>query len=155
VPYHVEIKSSPLRHARTFNLDAGELTQQILEPWMANRKIELGDREWVPRESSLRVLEGRRLEGPDLSFGQAWANAERTARDVTGEALAEAERGAPPPPQALVIEAASAGEALAAIAGGAEGRPIELGEAEAAIDRRDPEVAAIILVTRPRPEPPG
>jgi hypothetical protein len=155
VPYHVEIRTTPLRHARTFNLGSDELHRQILEPWMANRPIELGDREWVPRESSLKVLEGRHLEGPDLSFGQAWSNAERSAREVTDEVLAEAERGAPAPPRALLIEASSAEEALAAIAGGAGGRPIELGEAEAAIDRRDPEVAAIILVTRPRPEPPG
>jgi hypothetical protein len=154
VPYHVEIKTTNLHHARAFNLEKDELHGQILEPWMTNRTIELGDQEWVPRESSLRVFEGRRLEGPDLSMGQGWSNAERSGRDVTREALAEAERGAPPPPEALLVEASSAEEALAAIAAGAGGRPIELGEAEAAIDRRDPEVTAIILVTRPRPEPP-
>ena len=32
------------------------------------------------RESTLRVLEGPRLEGPDLSFGQGWSNAERSSR---------------------------------------------------------------------------
>lgn len=151
--FHIEISASTLRHARAFNLDEEELRRTILEPWMTDRTIELGDHEWIPRESSLKVLEGPRLEPPDLSFGQGWSNAERSARDVTGEVLADAERDAPPPPTAVAIDGDSVEEALAALAGAAEPRPIELAAAQAAIDRRDPQVAAVILVTRPRPAP--
>ncbi len=124
---------------------------------MTGRVLRLGDRDWAPSESSLRILEGSRLEGPDLAFGQGWSNAERSSRDVTREVLAQAEREAPPPATALEIEAGSAEEALVALAGGAVPQPLELGDAQAAIDRRDPKVAAIILVTRRRlgtPEPP-
>jgi len=153
VAFHIEISASTLRHARAFNLDEEELRRTILEPWMTDRTIELGDHEWIPRESSLKVLEGPRLEPPDLSFGQGWSNAERSARDVTGEVLADAERDAPPPPTAVAIDGDSVEEALAALAGAAEPRPIELAAAQAAIDRRDPQVAAVILVTRPRPAP--
>jgi hypothetical protein len=153
VAFHIEISASTLRHARAFNLDEEELRRTILEPWMTDRAIELGDREWIPRKSSLKVLEGPRLEPPDLSFGQGWSNAERSARDVTGEVLADAERDAPPPPTAVAIDGDSVEEALAAIAGAAKPRPIELAAAQAAIDRRDPQVAAVILVTRPRPAP--
>lgn len=155
MPFHVEISVSALRHARVFNLDEEELRQTILEPWLADRVIELGDREWIPGESGLRVLEGAQLEGPDLSFGQGWANAERSSRDVTSEVLADAERDAPAPPQAATIEADSLKEGLSRLAAGAEPLPVELGAAREAIDRRDGEVAAVILVTRPRPGPPG
>jgi hypothetical protein len=61
--------------------------------------------------------------------------------------LAEAERSAPPAP-AYAIRAESLEEALA---GGAEAVPIDLSAAREAIDRRDQEIAAVVLVTRPRP----
>jgi hypothetical protein len=148
VLFHVEISATALRHARVFNLGEEELRGSILEPWMADRTIELGDHEWVPHESSLKILEGPRLEGPDLAVGQGWSNAERSARDVTREVLAEAERNAPPPPQAVAIEADSVEEAVSALAAGREPHPIGLAAAQEAIDRRDPRVAAVIIVTR-------
>ncbi|MFI5027367.1 MAG: hypothetical protein ACHQCF_00115 [Solirubrobacterales bacterium] len=153
MPFHVELKVTTMRHARAFNLSREELLRSFIEPWMADRKIELGDQEWLPRESSLRVLEGPRLEGPDLSFGQGWSNAERSARDVTRQVIAEAERNAPPAPVAVAVDGESMEEAIAALAAGDEPRPLELAEAQEAIDRRDPEVAAVIIVTRRQPEP--
>ena len=153
MPFHVEISASRMRRARAFNLGEEELRNTILEPWTTDRTIELGDREWVPRESSLRVLEGPRLEGPDLAFGQGWSNAERSAREVTGEVLADAESSAPPPPVAVAVDGGSVEEALATLAGGGEPRPVDLAAAQTAIDRRDPNVAAVILVTRRRPAP--
>jgi hypothetical protein len=146
VPFHVEIKASSLRHARAFNLSAEELRVQILEPWLAGRPVDLGEQEWVPRESSLTILEGPRLEPADLAFGQGWANAERASQSVTAEVLAEAERSAPPAP-AYAVRADSLEEALA---GGAEAVPIDLDAAREAIDRRDQEIAAVVLVTRPQ-----
>ena len=155
MPFHVEISVSTLRRARAFNLDGGELRRAILEPWVAGVAIELGDHEWLPGESSLRVLEGPELDPPELSFGQGWTNAERSARDVTRELLAELERDAPPPPAAAAIDAESLGQALAALADGERPRELDLGEALEALERRDPQVAALILVTRPGSGPPA
>jgi hypothetical protein len=151
--FHVEVGSSALRQARAFNLDPEELRRDVLEPWLAGRPVHLGDREWLPRESSLRVIEGPRLEGPDLAFGQGWSNAERGGRDVTREVLTEAEREAPPPPVAMAIEAEDAEQGLAALAAGAQPRELGLAEAAGAVASRDPRLAALILVTRPSPDP--
>lgn len=154
MPFHVEISAPGLRHARAFNLEAEELRAAVIDPWMTDRTIELGDKEWPPGESSLRILEGPRLEGPDLSFGQGWSNAERSSREVTREILAAAERDAPPPPTACAVVGESVDDALAALGAGQEPRPLDLAAARDAIDRRDPAVAAVILVTRPRPASP-
>jgi hypothetical protein len=80
--FHVEVRQGR-RHARIFNLDEGELRLQVLEPWRSGSVVELGDREWEPRETQLRILEGPHLDVVDLAMGQGWGNAERTARDVT------------------------------------------------------------------------
>lgn len=154
MPFHVEISAAGLRHARAFNLEADEMGVAIVDPWLAGRAIELGDQEWQPSESSLRILEGPRLEGPDLSFGQGWSNAERSSRDATREILAAAEREAPPPPAACAVDGESVEDAVAALGAGEKPRPLDLATAQEAIDRRDPSVAAVILVTRPRPASP-
>src|SRR6266516_4014738 len=153
MPFHVELSSpSSLRHARAFNLTAEEL-RAIVEPWLAGQAVELGDREWESRKSDLRILEGPRLDTPDLSFGQGWSNAERSARDVTRQVLdAAADAARANEPDAFVIEADSSSQALEEMAAGREARPIAWSEARALIDGRDPSVAAVILVLR-RSEP--
>jgi hypothetical protein len=85
--FHVEIRRS-LQHARAFNLDAQELRRTVLEPWVAGATVTLGDREWEPRHCGLRILEGPALAPGELSLGRGWQRAERTARDVTTQALA-------------------------------------------------------------------
>jgi hypothetical protein len=149
VTFHVEISSS-FRHARGFNLGEEELLRTIVAPWLAGRRIALGDREWEPRDSALRILEGSELKPPDLAFGQGWANAERSAEDVTRSVLEKAPR--PAAPDAFVVEAdlpeAAVGEMLA----GHEARPLAWSEARGRLDGRDPGVAAVILVVR-RSEP--
>lgn len=147
MPFHVEI-SGALNHARAFNLSPDELRRQVLEPWLTNRPVELGERVWPPEESALRILEGRHLDTPDLSFGQGWANAERTAEDVTRRLLAET---TPPKlPDAFVIETDVPEAIVAEMLGGRQGRPAPLGDVERRLNGRDPEVAAVILVTRRR-----
>ncbi len=142
--FHVEI-SAGLHRARVFNLNREDLLAEVLQPWRENRVIEMGDREWVPRESNIRVLEGPQMETPDLSFGQGWSNAERKAEDVTRDLLAAATAWTP---DAYVVAAESPeGLAAEAVAGNG-GEAIAWGEAKARIDRRDPEIAAVILVTR-------
>jgi hypothetical protein len=142
--FHIEI-SGGLQRARVFNLTREDLVAKVVHPWLEDRTIEAGEREWRPRDSSLKILEGPRMEGPDLAFGQGWANAERASENVTRELL----RTAPPPaaPDAFVIETESP-EALLAEVVGFRGRPILWADAREKIDGRDPEVAAVILVLK-------
>jgi hypothetical protein len=145
VPFHVEI-SGGLNHARAFNLNLDELRKGVLEPWLTGRPLELGERKWDPRESALRILEGPHLDPPDLSFGQGWSNAERSAEDVTRRVLENTEP--PKLPDAFVVEAEVPEATVAEMLGGQRARPVALNDAEKAIDGRDPEVAAVILVVK-------
>jgi hypothetical protein len=148
MPFHVEIGGG-INHARAFNLNLDELRRQILEPWLTGRPVELGEREWDPRESALRILEGRHLDPPDLSFGQGWSNAERSADDVTRRMLAETEM--PKLPDAFVVEADLPEATVAEMLSGQQAQPVPLGDVERKLDGRGPEVAAVILIVK-RPE---
>jgi hypothetical protein len=145
VPFHVEI-SGGLNHARAFNLDLDELRKTVLEPWLTGRPVELGEQEWDPRECSLRILEGRHLDPPDLSFGQGWSNAERSAADVTRRVLESTQT--PKLPDAFVVQAELPEATVAEMLSGQQAQPVALNEAQKKLDRRDPELAAIILVTK-------
>jgi len=147
VPFHVEIGGG-INHARAFNLSLDELRRQVLEPWLTGRRVELGEREWQPAESSLRILEGRHLDSPDLSFGQGWANAERSAEDVTKRLLTETKP--PKLPDAFVVEAELPEATVAEMLSGQQAQPVPLGDVERRLDGRDPEVAAVILITERR-----
>jgi hypothetical protein len=140
--FHVEI-SVGFHRARVFNLERADLHSQVLGPWRADQTIEMGDREWRPRDSALRVLEGPRMENADLSFGQGWANAERAGRDVTREVLAAAPVEKQPPAYAVETDSPEALAALIAAEHG--GRALPSSEASAGREGRDPRVAAVIL----------
>jgi hypothetical protein len=145
MPFHVEISGS-LNHARAFNLSLEDLRRTILEPWLTRRPVELGEHEWDPRECSLRILEGPHLEMPDLSFGQGWSNAERSSEDVTRRVLEKTET--PKLPDAFVVEAEIPEATVAEMLSGQQAQPVALNEAEKRLDGRDPEIAAVILVTK-------
>ncbi|HEY0391722.1 MAG TPA: hypothetical protein VGC63_08440 [Solirubrobacterales bacterium] len=145
MPFHVEV-SSPLHHARVFNIGDAEL-QQILRAWIAGQTVELGEQEWEPQESRLKILEGKALEGPDLAFGQGWSNALRSAEDVT-RGMLEAEEVRAPQAPVVAIEANSLDDALAGLVE-AVPQPLEWREARERIDGRDPAVAAVVVVLRP------
>lgn len=149
MPFHVEI-SVGLHHARVFNLNREDLMAKVLGPWLEDRTIAMGDRQWVPRQSSLKVLEGPEMQGPDLAFGQGWANAERASQNATHRLLAEA----PPPrtPDAFVVETDLPESVTAEVVAGHDGRAIQWSEARERIDGRDSDLAAVILVVR-RPAP--
>lgn len=152
--FHVEISSS-LNRARAFNLDEAEV-QRLVERWVSDLMIELGDREWQPRKSSIKILEGPILEGPELSFGQGWSNAERSSKAVTRELVtATAEEAATGATSVIVVGATEAAERTVAEIGlDPEASRISWKEARRWIDDRDPEVAAVILVTElPEPKP--
>lgn len=145
MPFHVEIVGS-LSHARAFNLSDDELRRSIVEPWLAGLPVVLGEREWEPRKSSLRILEGPHLETPDLAFGQGWANAERLAEDVTRREL---ERTAPARlPDAFVVESELPEATVAEMLSGQSAEPIEWRRAVGSVDGRAPEIAAVIIVTK-------
>jgi hypothetical protein len=153
MPFHVEVDSSPQR-ARVFNVDEAELWQTVLDPWLRGRTFEFGEQEFDPRESKLTILEGKTMEGPDLSFGQGWTNASRASQDVTRAVLDAAETRTPPP-SAAVVEADSFDAGLEQIRAGSGPQAIEWAEAKERIDGRDPAIAAVILVLRPsEPEQP-
>jgi hypothetical protein len=145
VPFHVEI-SGALNHARAFNLSLDELRRTVLESWLTGRPVELGEHEWDPRESSLRILEGPHLDTPDLSFGQGWSNAERASEDVTRRVLEKTET--PKLPDAFVVEADIPEATVAEMLSGQQAQPVALNEAEKMLDGRDPKIAAVILVTK-------
>jgi hypothetical protein len=148
VAFHVEI-SAGFNHARVFNLNQADVVAKIVEPWLEERTIEMGDREWEPRKSSLIILEGPQMETTDLSFGQGWSNAERASKAVTRELLSQV----PPPnaPDAFVIETPTPEAVTADLVGGHGGQAIQWSQAREKIDGRDPKIAAVILVVR-RPE---
>jgi hypothetical protein len=150
--FHVEI-SAGFHRARVFNLNQEDLVAKVVQPWLEDRRIEMGDREWEPRQSSLQILEGPAMETTDLSFGQGWSNAERASENVTRNVLSSA-----PPvafPDAFVVETDSPEAVTADLVAGNGGKAIHWGEARKRLDDRDPEIAAVILVLRrPEPEPP-
>jgi len=145
VPFHVEL-SSGIRHARSFNLSREQLMAEVIAPWLEGLPVELGEREWQPGESKLKILEGPHLDGPDLAFGQGWSNAERASEEVTERELAAAP--APDLPDAFVVEAEQPDAALGKLLEGQAATPIAWTEARDRIDGRDPAIAAVILVIK-------
>jgi hypothetical protein len=145
MPFHVEVRSTP-DHARVFNIGDAEL-QEILKLWIAGRTFELGEQEWEPRESTLTILEGPALAGPDLAYGQGWSNALRSAEDVTRRLVESAETETPLAP-VVAIEADSVEAAAERLASGDAATPIGWAEARQRIDGRDPQIAAVVLVVK-------
>lgn len=143
--FHVEL-SSGIKHARSFNFSREQLMAEVIAPWLEDLPVELGEQEWQPAESKLKILEGPHLDGPDLAFGQGWANAERASEEVTERELA----AAPPPdlPDAFVIEAARPDAPLGELLEGQAATPVAWTEARDRIDGRDPAIAAVILIVK-------
>jgi hypothetical protein len=145
VAFHVEL-SSGIKHARSFNLSREQLMAAVIAPWLEDLPVELGEQEWQPAESKLKILEGPHLDGPDLAFGQGWSNAERASEEVTERELAAAP--APDLPDAFVIEAEQPDVALGKLLEGQAASPVAWIEARDRIDGRDPAIAAVILVVK-------
>lgn len=143
--FHVELRAG-IAHARAFNLDREQLMAQVVAPWLEDLPIELGEREWLPAESELKILEGPHLDGPDLAFGQGWSNAERSAEEVTERELATAP--APEVPDAFVVEAKRPDETIDRMLAGQTATPVSWADARKRIAGRDSAVAAVILVVK-------
>jgi hypothetical protein len=150
MPFHIEVATGRT-HARSFNLTEEELGRTVLDPWLSGRPILLGDRKWSRNdESRLRVLEGPELSVQDLAFSRGWANAERSATDVTATVLEAATEGrrAERGPATLVIHSDSPVQTLAEIVSGRDTETVSIERARERIDSRDPAVAAVILVVQ-------
>jgi hypothetical protein len=145
MPFHVELRTG-INHARAFNLSREQLLAQVIAPWLEDLPVELGEQEWLPLESQLKILEGPQLEGPDLAFGQGWSNAERASEDVTKHELAAAP--APEHPDAFVIEAEVPEAAVGEMLDGQRATAVGWNEARKRINGRDPQIAAVILVVK-------
>jgi hypothetical protein len=148
--FHVELASS-VNHARSFNLDEEELRRTVVEPWLENSPIKLGDRRWKPDEVELRILEGPELSNPELSFGNGWANAERAGEFVTKRILDDAvgeRRDRSSGPAGIVIETDNAVQALAGLVTGHQTQTIGMDALRERIDGGDPSIAAVIVVVQ-------
>ena len=149
--FHIEVATGR-RHARAFNLTEEELGRTVLDPWLSGRPILLGDRKWKrdEDETSLRILEGPELSIQDLAFSQGWANAQRSASDVTATVLESATEGrrAQRGPATLIIHSDSPVQTLAEIVSGHDTQTVSPEAARERIDSRDPSVAAVILVVQ-------
>jgi hypothetical protein len=151
MPFHIEVATGR-RHARSFNLTEEELGRTVLDRWLSDRPILLGDRKWSrnDEDSRLRILEGPELSVQDLAFSQGWANAERASTDVTAAVLEAAtdgrrtQRG----PATLIIRSDSPVQTLADIVSGHDTETVSPEKAMERIDGRDPAVAAVILVVQ-------
>jgi hypothetical protein len=99
--FHVEISSGFRNRAHAFNLDESALRRTVLDPWIQNRQVAIGEKEFEPRDSKLIVLEGPELADTDLTIGRGWSNAEKTGENVTRGLLAEA--SAPTKPVVAIL----------------------------------------------------
>jgi hypothetical protein len=150
MPFHIEVNGSA-GHARSFNLTEEELRQTVVEPWLDNRPILLGDRQWKPDESRLRILEGPVLSNPELSFGQGWANAERGSETVTErvvDAAVAVRRQGSTGPAGIVIETDNPVNTLAGLVAGQQTQSVGIDALRERIDGGDPSIAAVILVVQ-------
>jgi hypothetical protein len=85
--FHVEISSGFRNRAHAFNLDEAKLRRTVLDPWIQNRLVAIGEKEFEPRDSKLIVLEGPELADTDLAIGRGWSNAEKSSENVTRRLL--------------------------------------------------------------------
>jgi hypothetical protein len=90
--FHIELRQFPHNHSR-FNMSEAEL-RAILEPWVRETAVELGERKWSPHTARLTILEGPQLDVQELSMGRGWRAAQRQSVEVTEQLLARAKEAA-------------------------------------------------------------
>jgi hypothetical protein len=120
--FHIELRQFPHNHSR-FNLSEEEL-RALVDPWVRERWVEMGERKWNCNQAKLTILEGPQLAVQQLSMGRGWRTAQREGEDVTERLLAAARSAIQQAPQAPVL----AGTQAAGMgAGGVLGDPLALG----------------------------
>lgn len=114
--FHIELREG-VNNYNHFNVDAPELGA-IVETWVRDKPVELGERRWSPYQAKLRILEGPHLPIESLSMGRGWRTAERESEDVTARIFAEATQAlmvapsAPPAPGAAAPAASAPPQGL-------------------------------------------
>jgi hypothetical protein len=96
--YHLELRQFP-HNFNHFNLGEREM-RAVVDPWVRNEPIELGERKWSPHQAKLKILEGPRLPLEELSLGRGWRTAERESQDVTERIFAQARQAIAAPSSA-------------------------------------------------------
>ncbi|HEX3832611.1 MAG TPA: hypothetical protein VHW04_11615 [Solirubrobacteraceae bacterium] len=112
--YHLELRQFP-HTARVFNLQRAELDARFVRPWVQGAMIEHEERRWAPERTKLKVLHGPTVRLDELGLGRGWGQATKDSVDVTGEVVAEAERGAQARPEVETLKeevVARAGEPI-------------------------------------------
>ena len=125
--------------------------REVVGPWLEDRSIEMGDREWRPARSQPEDPRGPAdgPAGPRLRPGMVERRAQLGERHPAGP---RARRRRPALAGRVRGRDRARRRALAAdVVAGHGGRAIPWSEAQERLDRRDPEIAAVILVTRTRP----
>jgi hypothetical protein len=83
--YHLELRHFP-HSAWRFNLSEQELAA-IVQPWVREQVIDVGERKWSPHLAKLTILQGPTLDVAQLSMGRGWRSAQRHSQDVTERVL--------------------------------------------------------------------
>jgi hypothetical protein len=110
--FHLELRQFP-HTARAFNLTRAEL-DQILQPLVAGRPVELNERRWKLEKTKIAVYEAPELGVEEMGMGRGWGNVTKTGEQVTEQVLDEARREVESPPalgalkDAIVARAAGA-----------------------------------------------
>ena len=104
--YHIELREG-VNNYNHFNVDAPELGA-IVETWVRDKPVDLGERRWSPYQAKLRILEGPHLPIESLSMGRGWRTAERKSQDVSERIFAEARQALAAAPPAAVAPPAPA-----------------------------------------------
>lgn len=128
--YHLQLRQFPHNLSR-FNLTEAQL-RAIVEPWAAERVVEIGERKWSPHQAKLTILEGPQLAVEQLAMGRGWRAAQRDSSDVTEQVLDAAKRVVDEAATRAIEEAgraAIARDAAAAEAGGGDADGAEAAEA--------------------------
>jgi hypothetical protein len=129
--YHLELRHFP-HSAWRFNLSEQDLAA-IVQPWVREQVVDVGERKWSPHLAKLTILEGPKLDVTELSMGRGWRSAQRRSEDVTQRVLDAAKQAM----QGAVAAAAMPAVVPAAAVAPAPAAPEAAGPAAAA-----PEAAA-------------
>ncbi len=113
--FHLQLTEFPHKTS-DYNMSEAAL-RAIVDPWVREQFVELGERKWSPHNAEITILEGPKLALGQLSMGRGWSNALRESEDVTKRVLAAAGQAA-----------ASAAAASSAAPAGADGLLSLLGE---------------------------
>jgi hypothetical protein len=137
--YHLELRQFPHNLCR-FNLTEQQL-RAVVEPWAAEKVVDIGERKWSPHQAKLTILEGPQLAVAELSMGRGWRAAQRQSTNVTERIMGLAQEAAEQAARKALEEAGRA--ALAAEAAqGAGVAEVAVGDVEAEVEAEAAETEA-------------